>query len=100
MTTSLAPNAVVVRRTVRVGRCASRGPRARREVDVLGVLLAVGWILALGITLAALAAVTPPGRSVSSNASAEVEAHAAILPCHGDRGYSRTLITHDCVSRD
>ena len=100
MTTSLAPSAVVVRRTADVSRFASRGRRARREPDVPVVLLAIGWFLALGITLAALAAVTPPGQSFSSNASAKVEAPAGTLPCHGERGYRRSLATHDCVSPD
>ena len=100
MTTSLAPSVVVIRRRVRVRRFASRCPRAQRELDMLGVLLAIGWVLALGISVVALAVVTPPGLSVSSNASAEVEAPAGTSPCHGDRGYSRSLVTHDSVSRD
>ena len=92
-------------------RRAGTDARTRAEFDALLVLLAIGWILALGLTIVALAAVTATVRPVStisrtlteagrSGSPAGAQWQAAPTTRPAGPVSSRSGARHDNLSRD
>ena len=124
MATSLSPGTFDVRHSdverfpaeARSGRLgsilhAALQAAARKEFDTLLILFAIGWTLALGLTIAALAAVTATVPPVSTISRTLTEAGRPEPPAGTQRQAGptthpagpvsrRSVAGHDYVSRD
>jgi hypothetical protein len=126
MATSLSPSAFDVRHSdgkrlpdeaqsgrlrfmLRAGLRAAINARTRVELNALAALVAIGSVLALGLTIVALAAVTATVRPVSTasrtttggarpESPADAQSQIGTTACAPV--YSRSPAGRDCLSRD
>jgi hypothetical protein len=92
METSLSRSAVGVGRVeLRARMLIPHAGRTRPDLHVIGLLLAIGWAVTLGLALVGLAAVTAPGARLHAPTDAQATIEAS--SCGGGRWPI-------CLSRD